>query len=340
MDATLRAAGIADPALIAAYQACRRINARHGKTYYLATLLLPPGKRPFVHALYGFARATDDILDSPRTGDAPIRSAALRQLRTEFESAWERGGSDVAVIHAVVDTARRWSIPHEHFTAFLDAMAMDLTVTSYATYADLRRYMYGSAAVIGLQLLPILEPTDPIAARSGAIALGEAFQLANFVRDVAEDLDRGRIYLPLDELARHGVTPKTLARRRTDDDLRAALAEQVDRVRALSQQAAATIGLLHPSVRDCVETARVLYCGIADQVAADDYAVFERRSRVPRRRRLAAAGRAFTGARRARRRFGPGAVAAPGFTAGATPAAHSAAPAAHPAGPERPMRSA
>lgn len=328
MNGSLRDAGIAGPGLAAAYDASRRINARHGRTYYLATLLLPPAKRPFVHALYGFARHADDILDGPDGAGVLHRAAGLRQLRTDFERAWDEGRSDVPVLHAVVDTAARWRIPYQHFAAFLDSMAMDLTVTSYATYADLQRYMYGSAAVIGLQMLPILEPTDPGAAEVGAVALAEAFQLANFIRDVAEDLDRGRVYLPLEELARHHVTPQTLRRRRTDDDLRGALAEQIDRVRDLSRRASATIPLLHPSVRDCIETARLLYCGIAEQVAADDYAVFVKRSRVPRRRRLAVASRGLTGAWRARRRYGPGAIAAPEFTPGARPVARCGAPAA------------
>jgi phytoene synthase len=132
------------------------------------------------------------------------------------------------------------------------------------------------------------------------------------------------------------VTPETLHQRRTDERLRAALAEQVERVGDLSRRAARTIPLLHPSVRDCIDTARVLYCGIAEQVAADDYAVFEGRSRVPRRRRLAVASRALVRARRARRRFGPGSIAAPDFSPGARPVARSSAPAAHHGVPERP----
>ena len=112
---------------------------------------------------------------------------------------------------AVLDTAQRWQIPWDTFDAFLESMAMDLTVTRYETYADLQRYMYGSAAVIGLQMLPILEPSDTAAAAAGAMKLGEAFQLANFIRDVGEDLDRGRIYLPLAELAEFGVTARAPA---------------------------------------------------------------------------------------------------------------------------------
>ncbi len=310
MSTQLAAAGITDPDLAAAYQECRRLNAEHGTTYYLATLLLPPAKRPFVHALYGFARFADEIVDAPAADGVAGRRVRLDALRRDFESAWHSGHSEVPVVAAVLDTARRWEIGYDTFEAFLDSMAMDLTVTSYETWADLQTYIYGSAAVIGLQMLPILEPSDPQRARAGAMALGEAFQLANFIRDVAEDLDRGRIYLPLAELRQFGVTPQRLQRRVVDADVRAALAFQVAHVRRLSDDAEHSIELLHPATRDCIATARELYCGIADQVEAIDYQVFDERVRVPRRRRAAVAARAWRRARAARRRYGSGRVTA------------------------------
>ncbi|MFN8125815.1 MAG: phytoene/squalene synthase family protein [Candidatus Nanopelagicales bacterium] len=304
-------AGIQDPELVAAYSECRRLNAEHGKTYYLATLLLPAAKRPFVHSLYGFARYADEIVDAPADDGPPGRRRRLDALRHDLAAAMDSTStSPVPVIAAVVDTTRRWDIDTDTFSAFLDSMAMDLDVDHYDTYDDLRRYMYGSAAVIGLQVLPILEPSDTAAARVGAIALGEAFQLANFIRDVDEDLDRGRIYLPLDELAAFGVTPQRLRRRVVDDDLRAALQYQVRRVRDLGGTAAATVPLLHPATRDCIDTARILYCGIADRVAEIDYQIFDRRARVPRRRRAQVAARAWRRAVRARGRYGPGRTSA------------------------------
>jgi 15-cis-phytoene synthase len=308
MRRDLVAAGIADPDLQHAYDQCRRLNARYGKTYYLATLLLPPAKRPFVHALYGFARLADEIVDAFDGGGVEHRSAALAQLRNDLLSARRTGTSDHPVLAALVDTTDRWQIPDGHVDVFLESMQMDLTVAHYPTYADLQRYTYGSAAVIGLQMLPILEPSDRDAAAAGAADLGTSFQLANFIRDVGEDLDRGRIYLPLDELAEWGVTPQTLATRVVDDNLRHALAQQVDRVRELSASAARSIDLLHPSVRDCIRTARVLYCEIADRVAESGYDVFARRAGVPRTRRLAVAQSGWRHARRARRTYGSGVI--------------------------------
>ncbi|NQU37099.1 MAG: phytoene/squalene synthase family protein [Actinobacteria bacterium] len=296
----LSAAGIANPALAASYNHCRRINAAHGKTYYLATLLLPPAKRPYVHALYGFARYADDIVDS--LDDKPVsqRSAALAELADRFFIDLERGHSDHPVCAATVDTALRWGIDTEYFEAFIDSMQMDLHIDHYDTYADLETYVYGSAAVIGLQMVPILEPSDR-RAFDYAKDLGIAFQLANFIRDVGEDLERNRIYLPLDELAEFGVSADDVRARVVTPQLRAALAAQIDRVRRLEEQSRPGIAMLAPDSQPCIETARVLYCGIVDEVENIDYEVFTKRAKVPLNRRLAVAVPAWRKARRARR---------------------------------------
>lgn len=302
----LDAAGITDPFLRESYLRCRKLNAEHGKTYFLATMLLPPGKRPFVHALYGFARYADEIVDDlGSTLSLAEKSAALDRLGEDLFHDIERGQSDHPVSAAVVDTVLRWDIPTDHFAAFLHSMRMDLTVGEYQTYDDLFEYVYGSAAVIGLQMVPILEPSRPDAAER-AVDLGVAFQLANFIRDVNEDLDRGRIYLPLAELAEYGVDAEVLARRVATPEVKAALAAQVARVRALEERSRAGITSLHPAVQPCIDAARVLYCGIVDAVEEIDYEVFEQRATVGMSRRLAVALPAWRRARVARRRFGPG----------------------------------
>ncbi len=302
----LDAAGITDPQLRESYERCRELNAAHGKTYYVATLLLPAVKRPFVHALYGFARYADEIVDdlSSSLSDAE-RAEWLGSWGQAFLADLARGSSDDPICRAVVDTVQRWDIPVAHFEAFLHSMAMDLTVDEYATYEDLYEYVYGSAAVIGLQMIPILGPTSP-EAFDRAKDLGVAFQLANFIRDVGEDLDRGRVYLPLDELLEFGITRADLEARVMTPAIRDALVFQVERVRALEESARPGIAMLHPSSRDCIEAARILYCGIVDEVERNGYDVFAKRASVPMRRRLAVAGPALIRARRARRRFGPG----------------------------------
>jgi len=297
----LTAAGIRDPALRESYERCRRLNAQHGKTYYLATLLLPPAKRPYVHALYGFARYADEIVDDLASTWTQQRKADhLRRWGEAFLVDVRRGRSDDPVGRAVVDTVLRWQIPVEYFEAFLHSMAMDLTVTEYATYAALHEYVYGSAAVIGLQMVPVLEPLSP-AAYPPAQDLGIAFQLANFVRDVGEDLDRGRVYLPMEDLDRFGLIRADLERRLVDERVRDLLRFQIARVRRLEQAARPGIALLHPTSRPCIEAARVLYCGIVDEVERIDFQIFTRRATVPLRRRLAVAGPAWARAVASRR---------------------------------------
>lgn len=296
----LEAAGILDPRLQESYETCRRLNAEHGKTYYLATLLLPPQKRPYVHALYGFARYADEIVDD-------LQSTLSTEAKAELLASWgqhflddlDRGHSDDPVCRAVVDTVTRWDIPREHFEAFLHSMTMDLTVTEYADFDALHEYVYGSAAVIGLQMVPILEPTSD-AAYDYAQDLGVAFQLANFIRDVGEDLDRGRLYLPLSDLEQFGLTRTDLERRVVDERVRALLQFEILRVRRLAEASRPGVALLAPSSRPCIDAARTLYIGITDAVEDIDYQVFSRRATVSVPRRLQVAAPAWLRAFRAR----------------------------------------
>ncbi|MFD5650445.1 phytoene/squalene synthase family protein [Streptomyces sp. NPDC127039] len=292
----LDAAGITDPRLRAAYTRCRHLNARHGRTYFLATRLLPADRRPAVHALYGFARWADDIVDDTGAGaTAAERAAALARLDALLRrSLTGRRPAAEPVVLALADTADRYAIEPAHFTDFMASMRADLTVTDYATYADLRAYMHGSAAVIGLQMLPVLGTVTARAlAAPHAAALGVAFQLTNFLRDVGEDLDRGRIYLPADLLAAHGVDRDLLLwSRRTghrDPRVTAALRAAEDLTRAVYREAEPGLAMLDPVARPCIRTACLLYRNILDTIAEGGYAVLHRRAVVPRRRRAAVA---------------------------------------------------
>lgn len=296
----LTAAGITNPELVKSYELCRELNKKHGKTYYLATLLLPPEKRPYVHALYGFARYADEIVDDLASTLTPEEKAsALKTWGDNFLASYDSGVTTDPICIAVLDTVKRWNIPKAHFEAFLKSMQMDLTVDHYDTFEDLYEYVYGSAAVIGLQMVPILEPSDP-KAYDYAMDLGVAFQLANFIRDVNEDLDRGRIYLPLTELAKFGVTPADLAKRIATPEIKAALKFQIAHVRELEEKSRAGIALLGAASQPCIETARILYCGIVDAVEDIDYEVFQKRASVSLQKRLAVALPAWYKAWRAR----------------------------------------
>lgn len=294
----LDAARITDPALRDAYLRCRTLNARHGRTYFLATRLLPLERRCAVHALYGFARWADDIVDDLDRDRTPAeRDVLLRRLESDLAHGLRTGGGDEPVVRAVADTAARYSIDTALFADFMASMRADLTVTDYPTYADLRAYMHGSAAVIGLQMLPVLGSVVPREeAAPHAADLGVAFQLTNFLRDVGEDLDRGRVYLPADLLAAHGVDRTLLewSRRtgRRDPRIRAAFAAAEALTREVYRAAEPGIAMLEPRVRPCIRTAFTLYGGILDAIAEQDYAVLHRRAvvSVGRRAVTAAAG--------------------------------------------------
>jgi phytoene synthase len=278
------------------YEVCRRLNARHGRTYYLATLLLPPAKRPSVHALYGFARYADEIVDdTASTLTLGQKQAALETLEREVMS----GVGTHPATRALLDTLARWDIPVTYVTAFLTSMTMDLQVSSYKTFEDLLGYVEGSAAVIGLQMLPVLGTVVPLSvAAPYARDLGIAFQLTNFLRDVGEDLERDRLYLPTEDLDAFGVTWERLAHGIVDGPVRRLLAFEIARTREVYRTAAQGLRLLEPSSRPCIATALTLYGGILDQIEQQDFPVLRRRVSVGPVRRARVALPAVVAARR------------------------------------------
>ncbi|BBY60357.1 phytoene/squalene synthase family protein [Mycolicibacterium sarraceniae] len=300
----LHAAGIDDSRLRESYRYCRRLNAEHGRTYFLATRLLTPSQRPAVHALYGFARYADDILDDMDDEASPAeREQRLDRLSAKFFT----GTADESepVLAAVLHTVHTYRIPLDLFGDFLTSMRMDLTITDYPDRAALNRYMRGSAAVIGLEMLPILGTVGAAGeAAPYAEALGQAFQLTNFLRDVDEDLERNRVYLPADELAAFDVDRDVLTwchqHHQTDPKVRRALSAQHDVARTVYREARKGIALLAPESRPCVATAFTLYSEILDRIEAIDFAVFSQRASVSLGRRLRVFSSGLIRAHRAR----------------------------------------
>lgn len=286
------------------YRVCRALHRRHGTTYYWATRALPRIKQHHVHALYGLCRYADEIVDALEADDVPevdgdasvaSRADALERLRAELARGLAEHRSDHPVLKAVVHTALAFDLGQPLFDRFFAAMARDLVDDTYETYDDLLAYMDGSAAVIGELMLPILEPVDPDAALPGARDLGIAFQLTNFLRDVGEDLDRGRIYLPQEDLRRFGADPWE---RRATPPWRALCRFEADRIRLL--YASADEGIMHLPPRSAagIRAARVLYGEILDRIEANGYDVFGARARVPLPRKLAVTGRELVRVRR------------------------------------------
>jgi len=284
----------------AGYRRCAQLTRDYGTTYYWGARLLPQQQRRDVYTVYALCRLADDIVDEPekvQTEDCVVprdgtSAERLEAFRHTFFDALARGEAEQPVMSAIVESIGRRGTDPECFERFFDAMAADLTTSSWATWPDLRDgYMEGSAAVIGEMMLPVLEPYTQDA-KEPARALGHAFQLTNFLRDVDEDLDRGRVYLPQEDLARHGVDPWE---RRVTPQWQAMMAEQVARNRALYAEALPGLDMLPPASRRCVGTALVLYQRILDRIEDAGYDVFHGRIRVPGREKAAVTLRALSG---------------------------------------------
>ncbi len=269
-----------------AYRQCRQISRHHSSSYFWATSLLPSDRRPHVHALYAFARTADDLVDQPGLDPA----TALATFRHQFDDALAGRRPTRPVLAAMADTATTFSIPAAAFDRFFRSMEMDLAISSYATWNDLLGYMDGSAAVIGEMMLPILDPSDTESALEPARDLGRAFQLTNFLRDIGEDLDRGRQYVPQEDLRRFGVE---LDGRTVTTDFIEMMRFEIARCRSLYRAADAGIPLLPPASARSIRAAKSLYSHILDEIEANAYDVFATRARLSVPRKLALVARSI-----------------------------------------------
>jgi 15-cis-phytoene synthase len=262
---------VTDRRLRESYRTCRRMQRRHDPTYYCATRCLPGNVRPAVHALYGFVRGADQIVDGPgRPPAAAPRHAALDAWQGELERGLGAGRSDHPVIAALVDAGRRHRMPLHLLPRYIDSMRVDcdepVRVTSREQLDD---YMDGSAATVGRILAPVLDAPDPEA----FARLGVAFQLTNFIRDVGADWQLGRVYLP-------GVPEEELAAGIAGDGLRERVANEVARARALFAETAGVAATTGPRLRRGIRVARAVYARVLDRVERGGYDVFGARMRV------------------------------------------------------------
>lgn len=273
------------------HELCRRLHRRHGTTYYFATSRFPARTRRRVHALYGFVRVPDEWVDNPDEEPEPRLSA----YREDLVCALEGARAAHPALRAFGDVARECGMAADEPLCFLDAMAMDLTVARYPTYAHLETYMRGSAAAVGMMMCDVLGAGDDPKMRAAARALGNAMQLTNFLRDVREDAARGRIYLPQDELATFGVGEDEILAGAMSDRFRRLAEFQVARARALYVQADEGIPLLPPEARKAVRLARVLYSRILDRIEDRGHDVFGGRARTSKVEKIAVAARVLAG---------------------------------------------
>ena len=263
-----------------ACERCRAITRQNSRTFYMATALMPREKRLAIRALYAFCRISDDMVDQSE-GDRRAELEAWRQRMFD-----ERAADEVPVLMAWRETRRRYGIPAPYVEQLLDGIAQDLTVTRYATFDDLAHYCYGVASTVGLMSMHIIGYSGPEAI-SYAVKLGIALQLTNILRDVGEDWQRGRFYLPLDELAAYGINEGDIAAGHVDDRWRAFMRFQIARTCRLYDESLPGVALLHRDGRFAVAVAAELYRGILDDIEAHDYDVFRRRAHVSDARKLA-----------------------------------------------------
>ncbi|WP_396611998.1 phytoene/squalene synthase family protein [Haloferax sp. S1W] len=238
-------------------EAGKQIQQRTGKTFYFATRLLPQRVRHATYVLYAFFRVADEVVDAEVTAPPAQQRARLEQLQAEALGERE---TDDPVLSAFSDLRERYGIDAEDVNAFIDAMESDIEKDRYATYEELEAYMDGSASAVGRMMTAVMRPDDPEAALPYATALGQAFQMTNFLRDVGEDVEeRDRVYLPEETLTRHGVDAEQILNREFDECVAAAMRDELRRTEALYRAGVAGIEYLPVDCQFAVLLAAVLY---------------------------------------------------------------------------------
>ncbi|MGB7894761.1 MAG: 15-cis-phytoene synthase CrtB [Microcoleus sp.] len=278
-----------------AYEFCRQITAKYSKTFYLGSLLMPEEKRQAIWAIYVWCRRTDELVDGPQS--RLTTPETLARWEQQLESVFAGQALDDPDV-ALVDTLQRFPMDIQPFRDMIAGQQMDLQRSRYETFEDLQLYCYRVAGTVGLMTSAIFgikdtaslapwdrqgEGIDPV---EKAIALGIAKQLTNILRDVGEDASRGRIYLPLAELALFDYTEEDLFNGVVDDRWRELMRFQIQRARKFYTEAEAGIRSLSPDSRWPVWTALMLYQGILDQIERNKYDVFNKRAYVPGPKKL------------------------------------------------------
>ena len=276
-----------------AYQLCRQITAKYSKTFYLGTLLMSEAKRRAIWAIYVWCRRTDELVDGP--GAALTTPETLEMWERQLESLFAGHPFDDLDV-ALVDTLQRFPLDIQPFRDMIAGQRMDLYRSRYETFEDLNLYCYRVAGTVGLMSTAVMgvdtfnhatawsqKQQDPT---TEAIALGIANQLTNILRDVGEDAQRGRIYLPIEDLARFNYTEQDLFNSVIDDRWRELMRFQIQRTREFYAEAEKGISNLCPDARWPVWAALMLYSQILDRIERNNYDVFNQRAYVPSVRKL------------------------------------------------------
>jgi phytoene synthase len=268
---------------------CRKLTTRSKSNFYYAFLFLDREKRAALEAVYAYCRLVDDVVDE----EAPPaqKRAGLNRWRLELDNVYGETESNHPVVQRLRTVARRFGIRRPDMEAVIDGCAMDIDKTRYADWEELRLYCYRVASAVGLMCIEIFgySPAQAEAARRYAVDLGLALQLTNILRDVAEDARRGRVYLPADELAAHGVTVDDLVAGRRSDGFVPLMRFQAERARAHYVRARAALSTYERSRLVIAEIMGDIYYRLLEEIEARDFDVFGERMTVPRREKMAIA---------------------------------------------------
>ena len=277
-----------EPRVAEAYEHCREIARTEARNFYYGFVLLPPPRRAGIYAAYAFSRRADDSVD----GDEPLelKLAALAERRAELEACYAEGPvGDDPVLIALADAVRRFTIPRAHLDHLLEGIEWDLTVRRYPDFASLEAYCDRVAGAVGLVSLHVFGFGDE-AAPGHARDLGVALQLVNIMRDVAEDAARGRIYLPADEMAAHGVTEEEVMSGHASSRFRALMRDQGERAHRFFGRGERLLPMLDRRARMCVAMLAGIYLEILERIEERDYDVFGPRVALSTPRKLALMG--------------------------------------------------
>jgi len=264
----------------------KAIQRNTGRTFHLATRVLPERVRHATYVLYGFFRVADEVVDDvdPAGADPAAQRATLERFR---DAALGRREAENEVIAAFDEVREREGIADEDVDAFVDAMLADVDTDRYETYEELEAYMDGSAAAVGRMMTAVMDPEDEAAALPHATALGEAFQMTNFIRDVREDVvERDRIYLPVETLEDHGASAAQVLDLEFSESFADAVRHEMRRTERLYQEGVAGIETLPEDCQFAVTLAAVLYADHHRLVRELDYDVLSTTPALSRRRKL------------------------------------------------------
>jgi len=284
-----------DPLLVS-YQFCGQLSRREAKNFYYSFLVLPAPLRRSMCALYAFMRHTDDLADEPDpNGDPRGRLDGWRRMLGQA-LAGQGGPDDWPGMLALVDTVRRHGIPSRYLEEVIDGVEMDLEPRTFETFEDLHAYCYRVASVVGLSCIKIWGyRSEGGRAEELAEACGIALQLTNIIRDVREDALRGRVYLPIADLERFGVTREDLLGERTSEQLRALLEFEANRAQAFYEKAAPLEQLVDPVGRPVLRALTGIYQQLLNKIVARRYEVLSRRISLSPWRKAAITVRSFRG---------------------------------------------